>query len=267
MFALSKIVGSLLDPANLILVILVVAVLLLRMRSARWVRRGRRLILALTTALILICVLPWEQWVISPLEDRFPPPLPAPAQVDGIVVLGGAVEPLLSSARHQVSLNPAAERMVALVELGRRYPNAKLVFTGGSGSVLQPEPREAQFVRVLLDDLGFDSHRVIFEAESRNTVENAIFSRQLAAPQPEQTWLLVTSAIHMPRAMGTFAAAGWRIQAYPVDYLTPSQTNPLAVDLSSRLSHLSTLFHEWLGLIYYRVRGWTKQLVPAPDAL
>lgn len=264
MFTLSKIATLLLDPANLLLLALVAASLMAGARKSRWARRGTGLGAAATAALVLAAILPWESWLIAPLEERFPPPLPLPARVDGIIVLGGTIDPALSASRHQVSLNDAAERMTALVELGRRYPEAQIVFTGGSGSVLRPDAREAPFARTLLEDVGFDTNRVAFESQSRNTRENAEFSRRMVAPAPGQVWLLVTSATHMPRAVGTFRAAGWPVTAYPVDYRSEEDGPWLRFSLSQGLDQVARASHEWLGLAYYRLRGWTGDLFPAP---
>lgn len=267
MFALSKIAGILLEPANLALLALIAAALMAGARKSRWARRGRRLGGVVTVLLVLAAVLPIEDWLLAPLENRFAQPLPLPERVDGIIVLGGAIDPVTSAARHEVSLGGAAERMTALVELGRRYPGAQLVFSGGSGSVLRPDAREAPFARALLDNLGFDSHRVAFEGQSRNTRENAELTRQMLAPEARQTWLLVTSATHMPRAMGAFRAVGWPVTAYPVDYGTGGEREWLRFNLGQGLGWLSAATHEWLGLVYYRLRGWSDSVFPAPSGV
>lgn len=267
MFILSKLAGTLLMPGNLAVAVLFAGTVMMFSRKVRWVRRGRRLTLAMVLGLFLVALTPLDRLLIAPLEQRFSQPLPLPATVDGIVVLGGAIDPAGSAQHHQVSLNAAAERMTALVELGRRYPDARLVFSGGSGSVLHPEAKEAPFARALLDQLGFDTHRVLFEGQSRNTWENAQFSRQMIMPETGQTWLLVTSAAHMPRAVGAFRAAGWAVVPYPVDYRCAKAGMGLDFSLAKGLSDLDAVAREWLGLVYYRLRGWSDALFPAPSLL
>jgi uncharacterized SAM-binding protein YcdF (DUF218 family) len=171
---------------------------------------------------------------------------------------------VVSAERGQPSLNSAAERLTALVELGRRYPDARLVFSGGSGSVLRQDAKEAPVAKALLESLGFDAARVVFEAQSRNTWENAIYSRDLVHPRAGEVWLLVTSAMHMPRSVGAFRAAGWQVTAYPVDYQTTVTSAGLSFSVAGGVSELSAGLHEWLGLVYYRLRGWSDSWYPAP---
>ncbi|MBI2241480.1 MAG: YdcF family protein [Magnetospirillum gryphiswaldense] len=260
MFVLSKLFGILSSATNVVLLCLLAVSLL---GYTPW-RRHQRWLLALGTALLLvIAVLPWKSLLIQPLEDRFVQ-ASLPDDVAGIVVLGGALDPVVSAARDQVSANGAVERVTSLVTLGRRYPQARLIFSGGSGSLTTQDLKEAPVARRFLDELGFDTSRVVFEDQSRNTRENATFSMELMEPKPGETWLLVTSALHMPRSMGAFRAAGWTIQPYPVDYVTSGRDEGLGFDLGGALSKLDVGMHEWLGLAYYRLRGWSDSLFPAP---
>lgn len=262
MFVVSKVLGALGQPANLVMVVLALGVALLFTRG--W-RRGRAILAALAAVLVAVAVLPWGSWVVAPLEDRFPVPASLPERVDGIVVLGGAADPVVSAARGQPSLNGAVERVTAMVDLARRYPEAKLVFSGGSGSVTAQDLKEAPVVRDFLAGIGFPSERVIFEAQSRNTRENAILSKDLARPAGGETWLLVTSALHMPRAVGAFRAAQWPVLPFPVDYSTAGGSGGgLGFSLGGGLSALGAALHEWQGLAYYRLRGWSDRLYPGP---
>ena len=123
-------------------------------------------------------------------------------------MLGGAVDQNLTEARGIPALNGAAERMTEFVVLARRYPEAKLVFTGGQGSLVHGGTTEADVARRLFDALGVPEARVTYEDEARNTWENALLTRRLVEPKPGETWLLVTSASHMPRSVGAFRQAG-----------------------------------------------------------
>jgi len=260
MFVLSKLFGMLTSPLNLFVLCLVGLSVL---SFTPWKRLQRRLLAVLTLGVLVVATVPWASLIIRPLEDRFPVPT-LDDQVTGIVVLGGALDPVVSATRDQVAANGAVERVTTLVDLGRRHPQAKLIFSGGSGSLSTQDFKEAPVARRFLDELGFDTHRVVFEDQSRNTWENAVFSKQLMAPQPGETWVLVTSALHMPRSMGAFRAAGWSVIPYPVDYTTSGRESGLAFDPGSAFSRLDVGLHEWLGLAYYRWRGWSDSLFPGP---
>ncbi|MCR6632146.1 MAG: YdcF family protein [Magnetospirillum sp.] len=261
MFVVSKLAVLPLSPLNLLLLALLLALVLLRTRKAIW---GRRIVGGCAAILLALAVLPWEGWLLVPLEERFPRPR-LPDHVDGIVVLGGGAEPVISVARGQPGLNDAAERLTVLVELGRQYPQARLVYTGGSSSLTHQEFKEAPVAKDLLQRLGFDVSRVAFEGQSRNTRENAVYSQALVHPQPGEIWLLVTSAAHMPRAVGTFRAVGWSVLAFPVDYRTHDLGGHWRFNVAGGLGAISAAAHEWLGLAYYRFRGWSDQLYPGPQ--
>lgn len=257
MFGLLKVSEILAQPLNLLLLALLAASAL-RLKGRE--RAGWRVLTAGALAVVLAGLLPWGGWLVTPLENRFPFPARLPERVDGIIVLGGAVNPVLSIERGQPSVNGSAERLFGMVELARRYPSAKLLYSGGSGSLSRQDLKEAPVARDLLDRLGFDTSRVIFEGQSRNTRENAVLSRALAQPRPGEVWLLVTSASHMPRSVGVFRAVGWPVLAYPVDY----QTSVHAREYGNGLAALSLALHEWLGLAYYSWRGWCESWFPAP---
>lgn len=211
--------------------------------------------------LLVVAVLPVADWALAPLENRFPPPRDLPAHIDGIIALGGAIDAELTKAHGMPSLNEHAERMTSFVALARRYPDAKLVFSAGSASIFPGHPTEAEGARMLFQELGLDPARVIFENESRNTYENAIFSKALAKPQPGENWILVTSAGHMPRAVGIFRQAGWPVIPWPVAYKTGE---PFNISLAGHFDHLDFAVHEWIGLVAYRLLGRTDALFPAP---
>lgn len=261
-FAVPNALGLLLEPSTILVGLASVGVLLL------WagLRRVATAFLSVGVGgLLAVLVLPVQHWALLPLEDRFPRNLPPP-HVDGIVVLGGALKAFVTAERGIPSLNEAAERMTELVALARRYPQAKLVFTGGDASILPGGMREADIARQLFTDLGVPSERVIYESEARNTYENAILVSRLVKPLPGETWLLVTSASHMPRAMGAFRRVGWSPMAWPVAYKAVQQ--PLVAIFTppgEKLAELDWALHEWEGLLAYRLAGRTAALFPGPD--
>ncbi len=232
------------------------------LRGRRW---GRWPLLAGLGYFAVVLLTPLSQWLLLPLEDRFSRPAEAPARVDGIVVLGGAVDQNLTEARGMPALNGAAERMTEPLALARQYPRARIVFTGGQGSPLHGGVTEAEVARQLWSSLGLPPERVIFEDRARNTYENALLTRQILQPKEGETWLLITSAGHMPRAMGIFRRAGWAMTAWPVNYTTGhSLRDWYDAPFGTRLNQTEWAVHEWLGLLAYRMLGRTDALFPAP---
>lgn len=262
-FVLAKILGFFALPSNFLISLGIAGILLLLTqyrRLASWL---------VVTSLVLIAVAglsPLGNILILPLEQRFPPWVASRGAPDGIVVLGGAITPSISAARGMVELNEAATRITAAAELARRYPNARIIYTGGSGALLSDRIAEAPFAVRELEALGVAHDRITAEEQSRNTIENAVFSRLIAQPKPGERWLLVTSAFHMPRAIAAFRAANFPVEAYPVDWRTRGlidATSPFG-SLSEGLGRTDIAVHEWLGLLAYRLAGKTQELFPAP---
>ncbi len=258
-FLAVKLVSMVAAPTGLLVALAAMGLLL-----HRW-RLGRGLLLLGVAGLVACWFLPLEVWAARPLEDRFPRVILAPEAVDGIIVLGGAIEDLTSEDRGTPSLTSAADRLTTLFILAKQYPAAKLVFTGGSGHLEQGITNEAKFARILLAQMGMDVARITFESQSRTTYENAVMSRARVHPEPGQTWLLVTSAIHMPRSVGVFRRAGWDVLPYPVGYRTRDRLTALTGSLGDKLSLLDWAAHEWEGLLAYWLAGETSALFPAPS--
>ncbi len=263
MFELAKTLGMLADVRSLLFVLLILGTVLLWTRARRL---GRVLVtLATLTAAVLVAS-PLGGWALAALEARFPPPGQLPAKIDGIVVLGGDFDATIMAERPVPSFGHfSGARVVAFAALARRYPEAKLVYSGGSGRLAPGDHSEAAAAARLLVTLGIDPVRVIFEDRSRNTYENALLSRTLAGPRPNEQWLLVTSAYHMPRAVGVFRALGWPVTAYPVDYRTPPEpARPDQFRFDAGMRPLGMFTREWTGLVIYRLLGYTNALYPAP---
>jgi uncharacterized SAM-binding protein YcdF (DUF218 family) len=262
-FIASKIFWFVAEPVSLGIIVGVFGVLL---GFTRFARAGRALMAGAIIALAVGLLAPLGALLVRPLEGRFPQPpanIPAPA---GIVVLGGAVDAEKLEARGQVSLTADAARMTTGVELARRYPTARLVFTGGSGAALGEGPPEAIGARKLWLSLGVPAERMTFESKSRNTWENAVFTRDLVKPKPGEAWLLVTSARHMPRSVGIFRHLGFDVIPYPVAYRTFGDERDFLVPTSvtERAFMLDFGIREWVGLLAYRLAGKTDALFPAP---
>src|SRR3974377_1741275 len=261
-FVLSKILGYLTVPSNLLVMIGLAGIALL---FTRFVRAGRRLLGASVVLIVTIGVLPVGTALILPLEERFPQWNPAQGAPTGIIVLGGVISPEISAARGHKSLHESAERVTVAVELARNYPSARIVFSGGNGSLFSG-PSEANFAVSFFESLGWPRDRITIETQSRNTAENAVFTKRLIAPKPGDHWLLVTSASQMPRAIGAFRQAGFPVEAYPVDYQTDGWKDlwGLPGSLMGGIKGLDTAVHEWLGLLAYWITGRIPVLFPGP---
>lgn len=262
-FLASKIIWTLISPDSLIVILGMSAWITAMLK---WQRISRSLLAACALLLLLIGFFPVGEWLIAPLENRFTTNSALPSDVDGIVLLGGAISPLMSNIWQQPEVGSAADRLTNFLYLARLYPNAQLVFTGGSGSVTEQEFKEAEMAQILFDQLGLAERAIIFESESRNTSENANNSKELVTPEIDENWLLITSAFHMPRSIGVFCQEQWIVQPYPVDhYSQKGNLLRLHFSFSENLSVLKIAVREWVGLLAYRISGRTDRLLPGID--
>ncbi|MFM1897339.1 MAG: hypothetical protein RLZZ385_2413 [Pseudomonadota bacterium] len=261
-FIASKLVWAVLSPASLILLLVVGGWFCL---LVGWQKKGRGLISLAALLLVLIGFLPVGEWVMAPLEGRFPSNPALPPNVAGVIVLGGTIDPLKTELWGQPQLGEAAERITAFLDLAARYPTARHLYTGGSGSLVNQDYKEADVADQVFYQLGFVNHGVVFENQSRNTFENAQFSKELMVPQPGETWILITSAFHMPRAVGVFCAQQWPVLAYPVDHRTRrGDLWRVEFKVLEHLDDLDGAIREWVGLLAYRLTGKTAALLPGP---
>jgi uncharacterized SAM-binding protein YcdF (DUF218 family) len=263
-YVLSKVFWFFATPSNFLATLALAGVVL------TWAKRLRRFGLPLVAfgvfGLLFAGLSPLANWIILPLEDRFPAFHDDDGLVDGVIVLGGAVQAEESFGRKQLMVNEAGERVIALADLARRYPAARIVFSGGGGTLMTDEAPEADALGRFINTLGISRERVLFENRSRTTFENALYTRRLVEPKAGERWLLVTSAWHMPRAVGCFRKAGFPVTAYPVDFRTrgPSDAWRTFTFISEGLRRLDLAAKEWAGLIGYRLAEHTDALFPSP---
>ncbi len=264
-FYISKLAWFLADPGNLLLIGLCLGTVL---AWTRWARRARWLLTLLAGAALFIAVVPVGRAMIAGLENRFPQLHEVAGRIDGIIVLGGVLSPRVSKARGRSSPGGGVERLTEFVRLAKRHPKARLVFTAGAGTLTHQDLKEAHYVAPFLRQLGLVAGRVVYEDQSRNTAENAQFTKKLMAPKEGERWILITSAFHMPRAVGVFRRVGWRVLPNPVNFTTSgAEVNAFRrfdFNLRAGLGALSKGLHEWLGLVFYRLTGRTETLYPAP---
>jgi uncharacterized SAM-binding protein YcdF (DUF218 family) len=254
-FIASKLVWAAIRPETWLVIGLAISLFLL----IRGGRQGARRVLAVSLlSTLAIGIFPLGELLIRPLETQYPAN-PNLTKITGFIVLGGAEDAGRSAYWHQVQLNDAGERFTAALALARRLPNAQIVFTGGSGllqDALGGGTSGADVAKQFFLKQGIPASRLILERKSRNTAENARLTYALLQPEPGQTWVLVTSAFHMPRAMRSFRRAGWAgIIPYPVDYRSGRFIDDIGWDLAKNLQTLNIAVKEYVGLLAYSLTG------------
>jgi uncharacterized SAM-binding protein YcdF (DUF218 family) len=265
-FVLSKTLGVMLLPTNFLIGLGIVGLVL---RFTRFASLGRKLVFA-SIALLAFCGFsPLGNWLLYPLEQRFPAWDASRGAPDGIVVLGGAIDPDVSAARGVAAFGNTVDRIVATAALAHRYPKARILYSGGNANLVSDDTaKEADHAMSVFESLGISRDRLIMERRSRNTVENAEFSKALAEPKRGERWLLVTSAFHMPRSVGLFRKAGFAVEPYPVDWRTGGRPDDLLkfwVTAIDGLSRVEVAMREWMGLTAYWISGKTDQFLPGPQ--
>ena len=259
-FILSKIISILLEPLIQPYLLLGIALVL------RWRRRRRAMRACLGLAILLPLLyglLPLSTPPLQRLENKFAIPDLAAETIDGIIVLGGHTSPgWISESRDQTQQNRAADRLTKGLMLHREHPGSTLIFTGFSGKLVPKGWSEAETTQRLVAELGIPETGILHETSSRNTFENAVNSLDVAVPQPGSRWALVTSAAHMPRAIGAFEAAGWKnITPYPVDFRTARGETGF-FDLQRGIHNARSWLHEYVGLAVYWMTG--RSTIPFP---
>jgi uncharacterized SAM-binding protein YcdF (DUF218 family) len=262
-FLAAKVFWFFIQPLNLSIVLGLLGL-------ALWLVAWRRIAaVCLSMAVGILALATWTSigaMMLTPLEDRFKRPDPAPAAVAGIVVLGGGFEGQINLVRGGYELNSGGDRYVETAILARRYPQAKVVVTGGSGAIVLEGEGDAATAPRLLQALGVERDRLVLENESRDTYENAVFTRRMVEPKPAEVWLLVTSAFHMPRSVALFRKAGFDVVPWPVDYRTSGAEGVsfFADNPVDSIQTTTVVIREWIGLTAYWLSGRIDSPFPAP---
>lgn len=263
-FVLSKILAVLLEP-------LVHPYLFLALAGiSKWRKKRVMMRLCLACAVmvpLLYGFLPASSVPLRFLENRFPVQNQSLSDIDGIIVLGGHTGTgMIAADRQQPQQGSAAERLTYGLALHKQFPDSILMFTGYSGELSPEGWSEPRITRALLQLLNASPKSILFEETSRNTYENAVNSREVLVPQIGSRWVIVTSARHMPRAIGAFRAAGWKgLIAYPVDFTT-SNNNREWFSLSKGHLMMRLAWHEIFGLTFYHLTNRSSDLIPKPHS-
>ena len=262
-FVLSKTLGIMALPLNFLIALGVLGSLLL---LTRFFRLGRAL-LVLSVLMLAVCgFAPVGNLLLYPLESRFPAWSPSQGAPDGIIVLGASIDLDMSAVHGTPVVSTSADRILMTAALARKYPKARVVYTGGSPNLISDDAKEADFAAGIFESLGIDKSRLILERRSRNTYENALFTKAMVDPKPGERWLLVTSAYHMPRSIGLFRKVGFVVEPCPVDWRVSTGRDVFSfTDVAEDgLSRTNVAVREWLGLMTYRAVGRIDELLPGP---
>jgi len=253
LYALSKIGWLFAEPSKLLL--------LAALAGTLAGRRGRGLAVAALGLIAVLAIVPVGGLMLSQLEATFPP-LQAPERLDGVIVIGGALDAPAFDAHPASGFSPGFGRLYEAARLAKAHPEARLLDVGGP-TPPPPGRAEADEAADVLVALGIPRERIEIERHSRNTYENAVDAAAMAHPKAGQRWALVTSAFHMPRAVGCFRAAGFEVVADPVDYRW-SPPPGVGFDVTGGLADFDLAAHEYFGLVSYRWLGRTSAWWPGP---
>ena len=258
-FYLSKILWLIVNPFNIFIFINLFTMFLYFINFKRL-----SLIIYLINFIFiaLISFLPIGSYLTYIIEKEFHTNTKFPEQVDGILILGGASNPLLFKEFDQISLNGSAERLVESVMIIRKFEKAKVIFSGGSGIVNRSDLGHSQVAKLFYKKIGADISKIFFEDKSRNTHENIIYSKKIAKPKKNENWLLITSAFHMKRALLIAEKNNWKLIPYAVDFKNVKEFKLIPnLNLLSNLNSFQSGLHEWLGLVSYYLMGRTEKFL------
>ena len=209
---------------------------------------------ALSLAAILVTALsPVSNVLLTPLDERFPMwSYPSPQGLEGIIVQCGSYDKVRFSYFSTLVLENDTEPLAMMGDLAHRYPQAKIILSGGNDNDALDDPStlKKHFV-----SLGIEPERILTEPLSRTTAQNARFAADLLHPSSSSRWLLVTYGYRMPRAIGAFRKAGFNVLAFPVHLRSNGWDNIWWPDGSAaeNLLKLDITTHEWLAFLYYKL--------------
>lgn len=259
-FYAAKIGWFIVEPDNLLVAMLfTVGILFLLNKTAL----AKKLFFLLSMFILIIALFPVGDWLIYPLETRFPANPELPDKVDGIILLGGSFLAENSDYWGKTQTNRYADRIFHFISLINQYPQAKAVFTGGNASLIGSHSTEVRIARKLFSEMGIKEDRIIYEDKARNTYENGKYTHQMINPVQGERWVVVSSAFHLPRAVGVFCALDWSVIPYPADFQTrPDGLLTPSLDLGYHLVQLNEALREWAGLTAYYFTAKTSQWFP-----
>ena len=257
-FYLSKILWILLNPFNIFLLFICFGYILSFFSNKIF----SKIFYSLTFIFfIIIAVMPTGEFMIYQLEKKFHVLKSLPNEIDGIPILSGATQPVLTKEHNQISLNGSAERLTESLLLMKKYSNSKIIFSGGSGSLNNQKLTHSYAANLFFTNFEIKLDNIIYENNSRNTYENILFSKKIVNPKINEKWVIVTSAHHMQRALNIAEKLGWTLIPYAVDFkhLKTFSWKP-SINFLNNISIFQSAIHEWLGLMVYYLTGKSSKI-------
>lgn len=253
-FFFSKVLTLFLYPLNIVILLGLVGIFLIKGLK-------NKIIAAIPLSILFIfSSFPMSQFLIGILEDKYPPIQKESIQnADAIVVLGGAIN-ILTKYPQRIELGSSSDRMTESIELFHLKKAPILLFTGGSGVLFQQDLREATFAKIFFNNFGIPDSSLILEDESKNTYENAIYSKKILAKKNLNKIILVTSAFHMDRSVRIFREQGFEVQAFPTDYksLIHDLNWDVLIPNTGFLENSTIAIKEIVGIFVYKWKGYLR---------
>ena len=255
MYLFSKLIWVVLNPLNLLLIILIIGFFFKTINMKIISKAFYTLFLIF---FVIAGIFPTGSLILSNLEKNYPALTTLPSYVDGILILGGPSSPGLTREHEQVSFNEAGERLTESVKLIKNYQSSKIIFSGGFG-----ELPHTYVAKKFFSEMGIDISYIIFESKSRNTFENILFSKKIINPKESENWLLVTSSFHMSRAINVAEKLNWKFIPYPVDFRTSKKFISFKprFALLDNFNSFNLASHEVVGLLSYYLLGRSSKIL------
>ena len=257
-FVLSKILWNFFNPINIILFAFLFGLIF------RWIKLNQlsKTMFILSFLLFFISgIISTGSYLTFLLEKKYHDKLDFPDNIEGIIILGGATNPYLSKEYDQIIVNGSAERLIESTFLIKKYPNAKIYFAGGSGSLNFPNLSHSTIAKKFYENYNINTENFFFDYKSRNTYENILYAKEKFNPKKNENWIVITSAFHLNRAISIGEKLDWKLLPYGTDYRVPKKFKwKISLDFIDNLSNFKFASHEWTGLIAYYMMGRSSKI-------
>ena len=255
-FYLSKILWLIINPLNIILLLIIIGFIL------KFKKKNYKFFYLLALILFFFTsILPIGNFLIYQLEKKFHEKVILPEKIDGILILAGATNLELSQEYDNINLNGSVERLIESIYLIKNYPDAKIVFSGGSGLINKQNISHSDLAKKFFHKFKIDTEKIIFESKSRNTYESILYSKEIINPDINQNWLLITSAFHMRRSINIGKKLNWKFIPYAVDFNETKKIKFIpSLNILNNMNKFQSASHEWVGLIAYFLMGRSSSI-------
>ncbi len=237
MFLIGKVFWFLCAPSHVLVEAVLAAAVLLYLKRYR---HAQIVAIATATLFIIAGAIPSYIWLLRPIENSVPV-VAIPNHVDGILTIGAG--------------RGYRSRLIDTYILARRHPEARVVFSGGSGTLTPGDDPESKEAQIFLLSLGLNPARLQLESRSRNTLENITYSHDLIRPKTSEVWVLVTAAFQMPRALDAADHLKWKIVPYQTDRMTPKHGLTGYFHIAENLVAFDNAVRESIALLVYASRS------------